>query len=52
MTIPNVPGGGTIAVRYHEPGLDAFIAISLAAFAVIAGALLAGENQRRRTPKL
>jgi hypothetical protein len=39
MRIPGVSGGGNIKVRYHEPGLDAFLAISLAAFALIATCL-------------
>lgn len=44
MTIPNASGGGSIRICYHEPGLDAFLAVSLAAFALIAACLLADRR--------
>ncbi len=40
MTIPDIPGAGTIEIRYREPGLEFFIAVSLASFALLASCLL------------
>jgi hypothetical protein len=53
MRIENVsPADGVVRVRYHEPWLDVFIAISLGAFLLVAGGLVVTDCQRRRTPKL
>jgi hypothetical protein len=53
MRIENVSSSdGVVRIRYHEPWLDAFIAISLVAFLLVAGGLIVTDHQRRRTPKL
>lgn len=49
MRIPNVTGGGAVQVRYDEPRLMIFIAISLATLLLAVGGLIVEDRQRRRS---